>query len=368
MGQIQKTSSWRKILYTGIPDIIIPDGRNSMVSVIIPVYNAEKYLKDCIYSIVNGTFSDYELILVDDGSTDGSGELCDELQLQVMSSPVFKNPPQEFHVLHRENGGVSKARNAAIDSAKGEYIAFVDSDDTVKPDYLEKLYKAALDNDADFVICGFSNGNGESELSDNGIEIISSDEYHERLHSDDFVKYEVAWGKLFSKSIFEAVRFDENHINEDAAIIHILTDKAKKIVFLNEVLYCYYVREASIMTGVASQTGGNINPGKCSDGMRALVKRTEYYLEQKKYRFAFLSYNKFFGKLADYAKLALGDRKNTELAKYYKYYYSVARELYSKVNSKYRFPIGRKMYYKCFFMCPGHVSFVASRRHKRNEK
>ena len=118
------------------------------ISVIIPVYKVEQFLGDCIKSILSQTFSNYEIILVDDGSPDNSGKLCDE----------FAAGDSRIKVVHKENGGVSSARNKGIEIAEGEWICFVDSDDWVEPDYLEVMFKTAIENNADVSVCGFVGG------------------------------------------------------------------------------------------------------------------------------------------------------------------------------------------------------------------
>ncbi len=117
-----------------------------MISILIPVYNTEKYLRTCLDSIINQTFTDFETVLVNDGSTDGSGKICDE----------YAQKDSRFVVVHKQNEGVAKARLTAFEHSKGELITFIDSDDIVLPDYLQKLSKPILEENADYVACGFS--------------------------------------------------------------------------------------------------------------------------------------------------------------------------------------------------------------------
>lgn len=127
-----------------------------LISVVVPVYNVKPYLSECVYSILNQKYSNLELILVDDGSTDGSGTMCDELS----------ETDKRIKVLHIENGGPSAARNAGVKAAKGDYISFVDSDDIVSEDYLKILYENAVAFDADVSMCRyvtFKNGEAPSE-------------------------------------------------------------------------------------------------------------------------------------------------------------------------------------------------------------
>ena len=125
-----------------------------LVSIVVPVYNCIQHLPECLKSIRSQTYANWEAILVDDGSSDGSGDLCDR---EAASDPRFR-------VIHKENGGVSTARNAGMDAAKGTYLAFIDSDDLVVPTYLEKLSRAAETYGADIAICGYDRFFSEWEL------------------------------------------------------------------------------------------------------------------------------------------------------------------------------------------------------------
>lgn len=118
--------------------------RKPKISVIIPVYNAEKYLRKCIESVLNQTFGDFELLLVDDGSPDHSGEICDE----------YAQKDSRVHVFHKPNGGTANARNYGLDHSQGDYVAFIDNDDYVEPTYLGDMYSAMTHYDVDLVCCG----------------------------------------------------------------------------------------------------------------------------------------------------------------------------------------------------------------------
>ena len=166
------------------------------ISVIVPVYKVERFLPACIDSLLAQTFADFELILVDDGSPDGCPVLCD----------AAAEKDNRVRVLHKANGGVSTARNAGLDMARGKWIAFVDSDDSVQPDYLEKMYTAARAVGADIALCGGQCvdeeggviGPGEPRITD---EVMGREEALRRLVTPE---YQVPWNKLYRRDVLEA--------------------------------------------------------------------------------------------------------------------------------------------------------------------
>lgn len=172
-----------------------------LISVIIPIYNVEKYLKKCIDSIINQTYKNLEIILVDDGSPDNCGKICDE----------YAKKDQRIRVIHKKNGGLSDARNAGIDIAKGKYIAFVDSDDYVEKEYIEIMYKELKKNNVKIVQCGINKISDNEEIIDNygylKDELINS----QRIMEEKYTKYPisnvVAWNKLYDIDLFKNIRY-----------------------------------------------------------------------------------------------------------------------------------------------------------------
>ncbi len=215
------------------------------ISVVVPVYNCEKYLRKCINSILSQTFSDLELILVNDGSTDKSPEICDE----------FKLNDKRVKVIHQENKGVSGARNAGLDIAKGNYVGFVDSDDYLSDDMYEFLYNNLKKAKADVSICGIINcflkndGKEERKKQTNfeGSGILTGEEaLSESLKSTVFSVNPV--NKLFDIHLFDNERFPENKTSEDAFLIPVILSKAKKVVYDSNIKYYYVRHENSITT------------------------------------------------------------------------------------------------------------------------
>ncbi len=217
---------------------------NEKVSVIVPIYNVEPYLERCLDSILKQTYRNIEMILVDDGSTDSCPDICDR----------YAKEYQQIQVIHKENGGLSSARNAGLDVSTGELIMFVDSDDFIEPDMLLKLYDVLYCYDADMSICNLQ------AVNEVGVEInfwphdVIKDEcidnmyYWEKVFEDNgMLFYVVVWNKLYKKRLWEKVRYPVGKINEDAYVLHNLIKQCKKIACTSYIGYNYVQRSTSIM-------------------------------------------------------------------------------------------------------------------------
>lgn len=216
-----------------------------MISVIVPIYNVEKYLDKCIRSLSEQTFKEQEIILVDDGSTDRSGAICDD----------WAKKDSRIVVIHQKNQGISEARNVGIGCSQGDYLAFVDGDDFVEAQYLEKLYRKAKEDDTDITICNyrFSDEDGNdiqnsnysyftSEKILNGYEVLM-------LFEDKHIRtfFDVCWNKLYKKELFEGIGFPKGiSIVEDISLLPSLYYRAKRVGFCGEVLYNYVYRKSSV--------------------------------------------------------------------------------------------------------------------------
>lgn len=213
---------------------------NELISIVVPVYNVERYLDACMISILDQTYSNIEIILVDDGATDNSGKMCDH----------YSETDERVKVIHKENGGLSEARNKGIPQAKGEYIMFIDSDDVVSLDFVEYLYNLLKDSSADIAICdpvhGYSGKKIIFEPETLRKIFESEDAIAEMLYQKSFLV--TAWGKLYRKEYFNEIIFPYGMLFEDSAVIYKIFDKAKKIVYGNAKLYAYIHREGSITT------------------------------------------------------------------------------------------------------------------------
>ena len=213
-----------------------------LISVIVPVYNVEKYLRRCIDSILNQTYQNLEIILIDDGSTDNSGAICDE----------YIKKDNRILVIHQENKGLAGARNSGLDIAKGKYIGCVDSDDYIHPEMYERLYNLIVSTNTDMAVCGYhpiySSDYKLYPMGDADIEIHTNTEAMEKLYEPFCQIYWVeAWNKLYSRWIFDKIRYPEGINFEDNYIYHRILETVKTIVYTHERLLYYYQREDSIM-------------------------------------------------------------------------------------------------------------------------
>lgn len=219
------------------------------ISIIVPVYNVEKYVRKCIESILNQTFSDFELILVDDGSTDNSGKICDEYKLK----------DNRVIVIHKENGGLSSARNVGIDNANGKFLGFVDGDDYIEKDMYETLYKDIKEFDADISVCQIYD---EYVTSCKSRAVESGKIKRCVLDNITAFKFSIvrnvigvsACNKLYKKKLFDNYRYPEGKTTEDAFVTPILIFNSKKISYNPLPKYFYVHRENSITTLPFSQS------------------------------------------------------------------------------------------------------------------
>lgn len=216
-----------------------------LLSIIVPVYKVEDYLCRCLDSILAQTYENFELILVDDGSPDGCGAICDRYAQQ---DPRVK-------VIHKENGGVSSARNAGLAQAKGEWIGWVDPDDWVDEDMYAYLMTAVLEEGADVAVCGRIE-EYEDHTRERGWEerrVLDREEaMHYLLLNDDMQN--LLWDKVWKRSIFDGLQFWQRRTYEDIAIMHQLFERCQRMVCLPEAKYHYFQRPTSI---VSDQSLGN---------------------------------------------------------------------------------------------------------------
>lgn len=232
------------------------------ISIVVPIYNVETYLKECIDSILNQTYSNIEVILVDDGSTDNSGKMCDQYKMQ----------DNRICVLHKENGGLSDARNVGINQAKGKYIAFVDSDDVVADDMIEYLFSMINTYKADMSVCQCDYIDETSRLIKNNANVenicISGKEECLKALLGESGLNTVAWGKLYKTEFFKDVRYPVGKYHEDVYTTYKLVEKCNKIVIGNEHKYLYRKRLSSISRHQFSS--------KHFDSIEGAEKRAEY--------------------------------------------------------------------------------------------
>lgn len=200
-----------------------------LISVIVPVYNVESYVAECIESIQNQTYMNLEIILVNDGSTDASGDICDQ----------YAAYDERIQVIHKENAGVSAARNTGIESANGDYIGFVDSDDYIAPTMYEDMLKLMAEHDLDIIECTAFRNNGDTNIegcNDGSLEIFNRDEALKMAMYDCFV---AVWSQLYKRRVISDVRFPVGRKFEDSAVSYLFIANTKRVGHINRCLYYY---------------------------------------------------------------------------------------------------------------------------------
>lgn len=211
-----------------------------LISIILPIYNVGDYLAKCLNSIISQTYSNLEILLIDDGSTDGCYDICER----------YKSSDGRFKVIHKDNAGVSSARNCGIRAMSGQYMTFIDPDDMVAPDYVETLYRSIKDNNSEISICGvktvFSEGLCTADASDRKREVFTAERAIEKMLYQDEIDVS-AWGKMYLSSLFEGIEYPEGKINEDTAVTYKVFAKANVISFDSYKCYFYVQRPGSIM-------------------------------------------------------------------------------------------------------------------------
>lgn len=281
----------------------------ALISIIIPVYKVEKYLEKCIQSVINQTYENLQIILVDDGSPDNCGKICDE----------YAERDQRIEVIHKSNGGLSDARNKGLEIAKGEYIGFVDSDDYIEADMYEVLYNLLKQYNADVSICNFytvSQGKISIKNADNGINEYNRIEILKEILLDKNIQ-SYAWNKLYKKELFDEIKYPIGKKYEDIGTTFYLLEKCNKVVVTGKSEYYYINRQDSIVNNVTEST--------ITDYIELIMQRYDYIEENIK---ELSSYNKDY--LKRILKTAEKDIKSlNEVGDYTKKKYE---ELYNKVQ------------------------------------
>lgn len=306
-----------------------------LISIIIPVYKVEKYLRRCLDSVLNQSYKNLDIILVDDGSPDKCGDICDE----------YSKKDSRVRVIHKKNAGLSDARNTGLNMARGNYVAFVDSDDYIDAVMYERLHDAIINNNADIAICGFRkiNEDGKPIESINVGQALYSG--FEILNSHLMTKWEywvVAWNKLYKKCLFDDIKYPKGKIHEDSFIVHELFYKAERVICIVNNYYNYQKNPESIQ--------GKTYSCNRLDDVEACYNRIDFYLT---HRLSPQMMKKVLdsarGKL--YISYASGLRKTDEF-----------RKRYSELNRQYRglyrrlvfcnFSIKEKIVMSCHYISP----------------
>ena len=308
---------------------------NDKISVIIPIYNAEKSLCRCIDSVIAQTYTNLEIIMVDDGSPDRCGEICDE----------YAKRDNRIKVIHKENGGLSDARNSGIEAATGEYIGFVDSDDYIRKDMYEKLYDAILTEKADISICGYKriNESGDilrtNHLSNSvymGTDVLNN---HLMNHWECWV---VSWNKLYNIKLFKSIRFPKGKLHEDSFIVHKLFYQSKRIVCIEDECYYYILHSNSIQ-------GRKYNYQRLDD-VEACYDRMEFYIDNRLSLKMLINIFYFSVRLLNKSYLS-DSKKNPEFEQCYKRLNRQYRRIFKKLV-KCNIGIKSKLVMICHYISP----------------
>lgn len=230
-----------------------------LISIIVPVYNIKDYVSKCIESIMGQTYHNLEIILVDDGSTDGSGEICDR----------YAEYDRRIDVIHRENGGLSEARNCALDRVRGDLIAFVDGDDWIHPQMCELMLGVMEQRRADIVTCRLERENADFAKhrytkSDLDARVLTGTESLSNIG----IPSVVAWNKLYRKEIFDNIRYPKGRLHEDEYVIHRIFYKCNRVAVIGQPLYFYTIRDGSIVM--------QMTPQRINHALEALADRVRF--------------------------------------------------------------------------------------------
>lgn len=250
---------------------------NPMVSIIVPVYNVEKYIRKCVDSILRQTYKNLDIILVDDGSLDSSGKICDE----------YAYTDDRVNVIHQSNLGLSAARNAGLELAKGEYIVFVDSDDYISYECIETCI-VNMTNEVELLMFNYAlvdeNNNIIEKMYSKKRELMTEKMFWNNYFSGNVVVCVIACCKMYRRTLFKDVRFRNGRLHEDEFILHHIIRQCNNIVFIDQPLYYYLQRNGSITT--------SRNTKSFWDSVAAYYERAIYFKEKGDYLFEEYTYNK----------------------------------------------------------------------------
>lgn len=290
-----------------------------LISVVVPIYNVEKYLRECLESIINQTYKNLEIILVNDGSKDASPQICEE----------YQKKDKRIKVIHKENGGLSDARNQGINIAQGEYITFIDSDDYINKAYIEKLYNAIKENNVKISQCGIVKVNNQDEILEKigyvENQIKSGKELIKEIYKGHWTENIVVWNKMYLTKLFKNIRYPVGKIHEDEFITYKILYNLDKMAVISECLYNY------------RQTGESIVSKKFNlkrlDILEALEERIKFLKNKNERELYELTLRCYLQKTAEsYAKTRLYINDNKQILK----------ELVKKYRKNYKYVLKAK--------------------------
>ncbi len=305
---------------------------NQLISVIVPVYNSEKYIESCIDSIIAQSYNNFELLLINDGSTDNSLKICLEKA----------KTDNRITVILKENGGASSARNAGLDKITGDYVVFADADDTVSPDYLKNLYLSAKYGGYDIVKCNLEVTHELNPLikpcefsPEHITEITKVEALNER-------KFKVSpCATIYADHLFENNRFTEGIIYEDDDSYYRFAYEANKLALLNENLYFYYMSQNSVMR--------NNSIDKKTDFIEIYERRIKYFADRNEAELLDGSYNRYCLVLMLFIASSRAKKHNLkDIDRLWELY----KEKYKRIKNSPYVPLKDKCMYTCFRAFP----------------
>ncbi len=312
---------------------------SELISVIIPVYKVEPYLNKCVDSVLAQTYPNLEVILINDGSPDGCGDICD----------AYAGADPRVKVIHQENAGVSSARNAGIDQAGGDLLAFLDSDDWVHERYLEILHELSCRYDADMAVCGFVMAYSEEAELDIGSQEAAFYEDREivnLLMKGHHLNLVLPAAKIFRKHMFDEIRYPVGKVHEDEFVVHLLLHEAKKLVITPKQLYYYRQRAGSFMT-----TRHNLN--QRMDALEALGKRAEFLRDIGQIQLRDQTLKKQFGIYLATKRIIKDEDDPLDRALFIKNF-SALRDQLRTGNYALKF----KVFYELYYILPGLMDLI----------
>ena len=280
----------------------------TLISVIVPVYNIESYISKCVESLCSQTYTNLEIILVDDGSSDSSSFICD----------AYAKQDERIMVIHKENDGLSEARNAGLKCAHGQYLMFIDGDDYVDHTMIEKMYETLVQDDSDMVLCNYEYVDEYGNLITKEMEeifednkdkiVISEDEYWQNYYDYNCSYYVISCNKLYKRKIFQNIQFPKGKIHEDEYVFHQILRECNRISCMRNQFYKYVQRENSI---TAKKIGV-----KNLYYLDALMERMEYLILTKKYEHVDYAFSQGIARLLRF-KTEIGEMNSEEEQVYY---------------------------------------------------
>ena len=315
---------------------ILKENKKQKISIIIPIYKVEKYLNKCVQSVVNQTYKNLEIFLVDDGSPDNCPKMCDD----------WAEKDSRIQVIHKKNGGLSDARNFGIEKATGDYIMFLDSDDYIHEEICKTLLNLITKYDAEISMCDACdvNENEQKIICNNKTtteineQVFNKDELIKMLLNRDIKYFMTAWAKLYKTELFKTLRYDVGKIHEDEFILHKLINQTNKLAYVNLPYYYYLQREGSIMQSKKEKS--------YIDTLEAFEQRFKFLIENTNLKNETITYALRFFKFK-YIQIKKS-KLSKEIAKKYLFKF---KEYYKQAKSK-------NLTAKAFNLCPNLYTFI----------